>query len=608
MSAMTLDARAMAAGYAALFFALVAFDPIAYEPHHVRWIAAAVFVFALAKATGGLTAAPLMTTDAVVDGAVFLSVGLAAASLFWSADPASGTVGLGQFLVAALLFHCARKLPRAQRGTIAAIVASTVPVVLALWWLGIAEWGGIGNPNFLTETLLLAAPFAAVAAAAAKSQLVRIWYASCGVGALGICVFVLPSQAGTLGAAAMLGVFVLACLRGRLLIGAAAAAALGVFVVLSFGIDAARFSNSLASRTQLWSNAAAMWRENPVFGIGFGSFDALYPSYQERHLAGLAPTAPASVLLDRKNIRAGAVHNEPLQYLATLGLVGAALVGAFAVAWSIGVARANAGPAFRAENAAALAGIAGLSTVALVGFPLQMPQTQIMAALLLAFALPIRALDRQLPAPRSIFFASSAALFAIALHCASTAIGQHMLGRSLATMPTAPERATALAETARLFAPADPAVRAWAFVALVRWSELDPERIPERARIDRAYSTANAPPNSSLLVQSARLQYLVNFGETDADIAEATAISAWLAVHASRIQDSWILAAALEMRKGDFARARDFVEIASGLRRADATDGHRALIDAMRAAAAAAIASNTKGPLRPRINVVFDRV
>ena len=74
---------------------------------------------------------------------------------------------------------------------------------------------------------------------------------------------------------------------------------------------------SLLERAELWWNSLMLWIDHPVFGVGFGGYDASYPPYQEAHAWFRDAT-----ILRSANVYAGSAHNEYLQVLTELGLVG----------------------------------------------------------------------------------------------------------------------------------------------------------------------------------------------------------------------------------------------------------------------------------------------
>jgi len=123
---------------------------------------------------------------------------------------------------------------------------------------------------------------------------------------------------------------------------------------------------SLGSRVVFSFNTIAMWLDSPVFGWGFGSYNYEYPRYMLEHQSWLS-FGPRMALSNY----IGAAHNEPLQLLAELGVVGLALASLTILA------------ALR-ESRYPLATLWILAGLMLTGFPLQNPATAFLAVLCLA--------------------------------------------------------------------------------------------------------------------------------------------------------------------------------------------------------------------------------
>jgi O-antigen ligase len=117
-----------------------------------------------------------------------------------------------------------------------------------------------------------------------------------------------------------------------------------------------------------------MLRENPLFGIGAGTFQHAFPYYQPEGLKGFYRYA----------------HNDWLQYMVELGLVGsvllAALIAASFAAWSNSSREGRRRQGYvegvlRARDATGLAlALAGLGLHAVVDFPLHVPAIALTAA------------------------------------------------------------------------------------------------------------------------------------------------------------------------------------------------------------------------------------
>lgn len=123
---------------------------------------------------------------------------------------------------------------------------------------------------------------------------------------------------------------------------------------------------SLGARAVFGINTASMWLDLPLFGHGFGSYNYEYPRYGMDHqaLVNIGPKMALSNYI-------GAAHNEPLQLLAELGIVGFGIAGLVILA-------ALRKPRFPLATLWILAGLM------LTGFPLQNPATALLATLCLA--------------------------------------------------------------------------------------------------------------------------------------------------------------------------------------------------------------------------------
>ena len=124
-------------------------------------------------------------------------------------------------------------------------------------------------------------------------------------------------------------------------------------------------------RLPAWQAAIAMWREAPLLGHGWGSYESLWPAWAGR------PTG-----LHYKH-----AHNEYLQVLAEGGLAGAAVV-AWAL-WLFGrrVLRALSRPLTHAQRAVTVALATGITSVAFhsaADFGLRVPGVALVFALVVA--------------------------------------------------------------------------------------------------------------------------------------------------------------------------------------------------------------------------------
>ena len=235
-------------------------------------------------------------------------LGWCALSLFWSVDWRNGLSGLIYAGVCFTLF-CWARAETVQR----AVILGSLGACVLLFWP--ATVGGFGNPNFLAEFLIAGLPFLAVSRYGKYLAL--------------IAALVLMFQVDALIGAVVGGTFTPA--------------------------------TSLGYRLELWGGTLLMWADSPFIGQGLGSFDYLFPFY-----------APDTELLSDPDKFAGAAHNDFLQLLAELGLIGAGLV-----VWLLRQIRR---PRTSLEWAA-LASLGLTGCLALIGFPLQNPATASLAAL-----------------------------------------------------------------------------------------------------------------------------------------------------------------------------------------------------------------------------------
>lgn len=128
-------------------------------------------------------------------------------------------------------------------------------------------------------------------------------------------------------------------------------------------------------RVRAWADSLPMLADFPLWGVGLGGWGGLFPKYDE------------SFFLGAQLRRA---HNDYLQLLAELGIVGWVLLGAvvWAVATRLGRSlRRQSGRSF-ATSMAVVAGLIGLAIHEWVDFDLQMPGIAATAVVLLA--LPLR--------------------------------------------------------------------------------------------------------------------------------------------------------------------------------------------------------------------------
>ena len=155
---------------------------------------------------------------------------------------------------------------------------------------------------------------------------------------------------------------------------AAAVVFLGIQYASSTADAGALVERSVMGRLSIYGDAWRWWRDAPVFGTGLGSFQTVYPSYQDLELRALVAHA----------------HCDWLEILLEAGALGellalaAAATAAFAAvrAW-----RSARSTEMRALIGGALAAVAAFAAHALVDFVFQIPGNAVMLAGLVGFLL-----------------------------------------------------------------------------------------------------------------------------------------------------------------------------------------------------------------------------
>ncbi len=167
-----------------------------------------------------------------------------------------------------------------------------------------------------------------------------------------------------------------------------------------------------------WAAATSMIEASPVLGVGAGQFGHAWLDH--RPLLDM-DTPPAPIPLR--------AHNEALQWIAETGLVGAAVLVLVLV-----IVAASARRHLRAEDGtvgfAALAGLTTLAIHASVSFPLHLPATGLVAAVLLGVAAD-RPRELKLRMPGRLALAAAAMVLALGASREFRADHRIASGRSL---------------------------------------------------------------------------------------------------------------------------------------------------------------------------------
>ncbi len=140
-------------------------------------------------------------------------------------------------------------------------------------------------------------------------------------------------------------------------------------------------SPSINNRMVLWQAALAMWSRNPVLGAGLEQFSIEFIPTLERLVADPEHQSYRVIVANMESIYATSPHNEYVQMLAELGLVGAGLFIFLNVAllWGlVRILRERARLRLRRSEATfyvlgAIGAILAVLTDACVSFPLRLP-------------------------------------------------------------------------------------------------------------------------------------------------------------------------------------------------------------------------------------------
>lgn len=201
--------------------------------------------------------------------------------------------------------------------------------------------GTLGNPNVLA-TFLLIAVGATCLLAVDQRGIRRVLLL------LALCVEIIAmaltySRGGYAGLAGLVlsSVVFLWPVRRRarpVIVTAGVVAVLAVLALPSVGLRAGSVTldegDTAASRLFIWRTAVRTWQAHPAWGTGAGTFNAAYAAYR-----------PPGALTTYAMLRIpGSAHNDYLQLLAEIGLVGAAVLSV-AIGWGLwrGVARYRSG-------------------------------------------------------------------------------------------------------------------------------------------------------------------------------------------------------------------------------------------------------------------------
>ncbi len=143
--------------------------------------------------------------------------------------------------------------------------------------------------------------------------------------------------------------------------------------------------NSGAVRTWDWWVGFEMWKSSPWVGVGLGNYKLDFLPYKAQFLA-TPQGAGYGFYIDR----AAQAHNDYVQVLAELGLLGALSLAAFLVLLAVSLLlriAQNRDPADRLDLILCVAGLTAVAVHALVSFPAHLPASSLAAILACGLAL-----------------------------------------------------------------------------------------------------------------------------------------------------------------------------------------------------------------------------
>jgi hypothetical protein len=295
-----------------------------------------------------------------------------------------------------------------------------------------------------------------------------------------------------------------------------------------------------------------MWLDSPVWGHGLGSFNVLYPLYQERHIALLPQLG--SVFGPDMSYIAGAAHNEYVQILSDYGLIGAVIAGG--LVWSL-IRRRDS------LDRIALASLFVAAVVSLVEFPLQNPATAALAALCAGCLVNS---TKSIKVPRFSVFTLTPAVAAVAVVGVLTFQSYRVFSITQQYVGDDPYSGV-LANFAAYQAFGWPRnIRGQLAASLTSAIDRDPESIriePDAA--DFVYRISAGASGRATSVELGRIEYLLIAGRWRERFDEIEERLAWLKANASTHAAIWLVEAKWALIVGDKNRALNAVGHARAL-------------------------------------------
>ncbi|HZB85854.1 MAG TPA: O-antigen ligase family protein [Gaiellaceae bacterium] len=298
--------------------------------------------------------APLLFRDhPLLAYAALLFLGWAASSLLWAEDGEAARFSLFR-LAQTVLFLFIAYTAISERRHVLWVVGAFVAGAFLSAVLGLAGasepdrvdlttttrlTGGIEDPNELAAIIVPALAFAAFALGAIRAPFVR-WMLLSSVAVFAVALFMTQSRGGivALGATFLAAIFLSGRFRPRALALVLVVSALGVsyYTLVAPPESIERISQFTSDggtgRTDLWSVAVEMAKDNPILGVGVSNFEEVEPRY-----------AASSVNLERVEFvvdNPKVAHSTYLEVLAELGAIGLAAFAAVVLGPLVLAARA----------------------------------------------------------------------------------------------------------------------------------------------------------------------------------------------------------------------------------------------------------------------------
>lgn len=470
-------------------------------------------------------------------------------SLLWSVDWRGGAVELANGLALLAVFLVAACGDRERIERLARCWSPAIVLGAAVLCFAFPQWlGGFGNENFLVEFFAVALPFLILARGrlvivpAVLAAVAGLWFIGSTpsnlkwllLASIGLVALVYVYRAGFRWAALILG-------TGAVVLG------------LASGVIGPDMMGSVAARFEIAFNSLAMWLDAPLWGHGLGSFNVVYPNYQERHL-NVFPTM-GTVFGADMSYYAGAAHNEYAQVLADYGLIGFFLAGG--LVWSlIGKIRD------RLYLAAALS-LFVAAVLSLVEFPLQNPQTGIVAAFAAGICLNG---TKSIKVPRFAGLIAVPAVAVMGVVAVLTfqswklfSVTEYVAGRDPYSGLLANFAAYQTFSWPRQF-------RNQLAVSLNSAISKEPDTIRiEADAADAVYHIARGASGRATVIELGRIEYLLMAGRWHERLDEIEERLSWLRQNASRHAAVWLVEGKWALALGDKDRARQAATVAQTL-------------------------------------------